>query len=348
MGHEGHDHDESGHEHGVGHPGHGHDHDQDHPHGAHGHGDRCDDRDATQSLPRLAGVGKTLFLDAPSGLAGDMIVAALVDLGVPAMAIGDALATLAVTGFHVHFGTRVRSGIVATSFEVHVDSRSRPARTRACARCWTRPPSPTGCSARAHRTFLRLATAEAKVHRAPIDDVHFHEVGASTPSPMSSAAPRRSTTWAPRSSSPRCRWGAGSSPPRTARSLCPLRPPSSASPGSRPTTEASTSSSSPRRGPPLSAHTPPAPTAGPRSRPSRWAGAPAPQTFAIDRTCSVRCSAPTCRSSAPPGPTKAVTPPPRTRSSRPTSTTPRESSRRAGSSSSSPRARSTPGSHRSR
>jgi uncharacterized protein (TIGR00299 family) protein len=32
--------------------------------------------------------------------------------------------------------------------------------------------------ARAHRTFHRLAVAEARVHRSSIDDVHFHEVGA--------------------------------------------------------------------------------------------------------------------------------------------------------------------------
>src|SRR5207253_664794 len=35
-----------------------------------------------------------------------------------------------------------------------------------------------GVKARAERTFLRLASAEAKVHRTALDDVHFHEVGA--------------------------------------------------------------------------------------------------------------------------------------------------------------------------
>ena len=52
-----------------------------------------------------------------------MIVAASVDLfGVPASVVADALARLPITGFHVHFGTRARMrGIVATSFEVHVD-----------------------------------------------------------------------------------------------------------------------------------------------------------------------------------------------------------------------------------
>jgi pyridinium-3,5-bisthiocarboxylic acid mononucleotide nickel chelatase len=167
MGHEG-DH------HGHGHGGHEHEHEP----GGRGDDEPTTDRDLEGELPRGAGEGKTLFLDAPSGLAGDMIVAALVDLGVPAQVVGDALAALAITGFHVDFGTRVRSGIVATSFEVHVDS-PQPPRTYAAVRALLDQAAlPEGVRARAHRTFLRLAMAEAKVHRAPIEDVHFHEVGA--------------------------------------------------------------------------------------------------------------------------------------------------------------------------
>jgi uncharacterized protein (TIGR00299 family) protein len=107
-----------------------------------------------------------------------MIVAALVDLGVPGQVIADALAKLAVTGFHVDFGTRVRSGIAATSFEVHVDEK-QPSRTYRSVRALLDEATlPDGVRARAHATFRRLATAEAKVHRSAIDDVHFHEVGA--------------------------------------------------------------------------------------------------------------------------------------------------------------------------
>lgn len=173
MGHEGHDHDDEAH---------GHTHAHAHPHEPsqpHAHGARCEDAEPRgESLARSAGAGKLLFLDAPSGLAGDMIIAALVDLGVPAQVILDALATLAVTGFHVHFGTRVRSGIVATSFDVHVDA-PQPPRTYASVRALLdAAPLPDGIRARAHRTFRRLAVAEAKVHRSAIDDVHFHEVGA--------------------------------------------------------------------------------------------------------------------------------------------------------------------------
>jgi uncharacterized protein (TIGR00299 family) protein len=72
----------------------------------------------------------------------------------------------------------VRSGIVATSFEVHVDA-PQPPRTYGSVRALLDAASlPAGVRTRAHATFRRLAEAEAKVHRAPIDDVHFHEVGA--------------------------------------------------------------------------------------------------------------------------------------------------------------------------
>ncbi len=128
-------------------------------------------------LERGAGEGKVLFLDAPSGLAGDMIIAALVDLGVPEHVVTDAVAKLPLRGFHVHFGTRTRSGIVATSFEVHVDGK-QPERTYGAIRTLLDAADlPKAVRARAHATFLRLAESEAKVHRMPIDDVHFHEVG---------------------------------------------------------------------------------------------------------------------------------------------------------------------------
>jgi len=163
MGHEGHDDDEHMH-------GHGHADEPGHTHGP--------ARVYTQELTRGAGAGKVLFLDAPSGLAGDMIVAALVDLGVPTPTVADALAALPVTGFHVHFGTRVRDGIVAASFEVHVDEK-QPVRTYATVRRMLEASTLTdGIKARAQRTFRRLAEAEAKVHRSPVDAVHFHEVGA--------------------------------------------------------------------------------------------------------------------------------------------------------------------------
>jgi uncharacterized protein (TIGR00299 family) protein len=107
-----------------------------------------------------------------------MIVAALVDLGVPASAIEHALSELGLTGFHVHFGQRERHAIVGTSFDVHIDADPphRDWRTiRALLEGSRLEPTTKGY---ALATFRRLAAAEAKVHRTSIDEVHFHEVGA--------------------------------------------------------------------------------------------------------------------------------------------------------------------------
>jgi uncharacterized protein (TIGR00299 family) protein len=171
-----HDHGSPEHGHAHEHPHHGHEH----AHGHHGH--HADSHHAQptwrEDLPKGAGEGKLLFLDAPSGLAGDMIIAALVDLGVPPTVIAEAAAALPISGFHLHFGTAVRSGIVASLFDVHLDE-AQPERTYATVRAILDESSlPPRTRELAHASFAKLAAAEAKVHRASIDDVHFHEVGA--------------------------------------------------------------------------------------------------------------------------------------------------------------------------
>jgi uncharacterized protein (TIGR00299 family) protein len=161
MGHEGHDHD------------HDHQHEHEHEHEHHHHEHR-----ARRTLERGCGRGKVLFFDAPSGLAGDMSIAALVDLGVPVEVLQQAWSALPVGGYHVHFAHRERSGIVATHFDVHV-SEKQPHRTFAIIReMLHRATLDDAVRARALRTFERLAEAESTVHRMPKDDVHFHEVGA--------------------------------------------------------------------------------------------------------------------------------------------------------------------------
>jgi uncharacterized protein (TIGR00299 family) protein len=119
-----------------------------------------------------------LFLDAPAGLAGDMTIAALVDLGVPVEPLESAWAALSLGGYHVHFSHRERSGVIATYFDVHV-TEAQPHRTFATIReLLARAPIDEHVRARATKTFERLAEAESTVHRMPKDEVHFHEVGA--------------------------------------------------------------------------------------------------------------------------------------------------------------------------
>jgi pyridinium-3,5-bisthiocarboxylic acid mononucleotide nickel chelatase len=129
-------------------------------------------------LERGEGEGKTLFFDAPSGLAGDMTVAALVDLGVPFSAVIEAVGSLGLKGFSIEVTPGFAGAIGASRFTVTVD-KQQPERHYAqidelLARASLRPRT----QSLARAIFRRLAEAEAEVHRMDVADVHFHEVGA--------------------------------------------------------------------------------------------------------------------------------------------------------------------------
>jgi hypothetical protein len=152
---------------------HGHTHEHEHEH-EHVHARHHD----THTLGRGAGQGKLLFLDAFSGIAGDMTIAALLDLGVPLGVLEESVGALALDGYTLHTGHVHRSGVVATTFDVHVDG-AQPERTYGSIDGMISGAKlPDGVGELARRVFRRLAEAEAAVHKMPLLDVHFHEVGA--------------------------------------------------------------------------------------------------------------------------------------------------------------------------
>ena len=67
---------------------------------------------------------KTLYLECNSGISGDMTVGALLDLGADRKVLEDALASLGVDGYHLHFGTTEKCGIKAYDFDVHWNIKS--------------------------------------------------------------------------------------------------------------------------------------------------------------------------------------------------------------------------------
>jgi len=171
------------HHHGHGHEhGHGHAHSDSHGHDGHSHAHgkvtllEGDPEAHRTPLERGAGVGKVLFIDPWCGIAGDMTVAALVDLGVPFAVVERALRALHVAGT-----AQVRradsGGLGATHFDVEAaaDQPHRPYSEvrRLLASSALEP----GTRLLAERCFERLARAEAAVHRVPLDAVTFHEVG---------------------------------------------------------------------------------------------------------------------------------------------------------------------------
>jgi uncharacterized protein (TIGR00299 family) protein len=123
---------------------------------------------------------KTLFLDCQAGIAGDMTVAALIDLGVPLTMLQEELAKLPLPAGSYQLATEPvkRGGIAATLLTVTC-GQDQPHRhyTEICRLISASGLAPA-VQETAGRIFECLAQAEAKVHGVPVDAVHFHEVGA--------------------------------------------------------------------------------------------------------------------------------------------------------------------------
>jgi len=160
-------------EHGHHHPHsttHGSAHDHDHGHSP-----------SPSTLPLLephAGRGRVLFFDAFAGVAGDMTVAALLDLGVPVEVVERAVDALGLPGVRAISAPTMCGAIGARRFEVQVEAL-QPERTFAeiDALISGSALAPEVID-RARRIFRHLGEAEAEVHRIPLERVHFHEVGA--------------------------------------------------------------------------------------------------------------------------------------------------------------------------
>jgi len=125
-----------------------------------------------------------LYLDCFSGASGDMILGALIDLGLPMDALKGALGSLALEYGDIGAERVLRGGIAATKFRLH-DTRPAGADgghkhyhlkgiVNAIRRSALKPESQDT----AIHLFERLAEAEAAIHNTPIEKVHLHEVGA--------------------------------------------------------------------------------------------------------------------------------------------------------------------------
>ena len=172
-------------------------------------------------------MGKILYLECNSGISGDMTVGALLDLGADRQVLENALESLGVDGYHLHFGRKVVCGRDAFDFDVHLEADGyghSHAHTHRREDAYERVDSYEHSEVHEHchghkhershehedghshshthrnlhdiyhiidhldsnervkemaRTMFRIvAEAESKAHGLPVEQVHFHEVGA--------------------------------------------------------------------------------------------------------------------------------------------------------------------------
>ncbi|HST19769.1 MAG TPA: nickel pincer cofactor biosynthesis protein LarC [Blastocatellia bacterium] len=122
---------------------------------------------------------RALYFDCFAGVSGDMIIGALIDLGVDLDALSNQLSSLGLSAYQVKAERVKRSGIAAIKFNVEVDEGKQPSRKLAdICEIINRSELTAQVKARSIQIFERLAEAEAHVHGSTRERVHFHEVGA--------------------------------------------------------------------------------------------------------------------------------------------------------------------------
>ena len=152
-------------------------------------------------------MSKTLYLECYSGISGDMTVAALLDLGADREVLKESLKSLPVGGFRAEITRVKKSGLDACDFSVileqdnhdhdmeylhgseksytghheYTHSHEYPHEHRGMKEI-TEIIQKSEMTARAKKMAMRvfgiLAQAESKAHGVPVEEVHFHEVGA--------------------------------------------------------------------------------------------------------------------------------------------------------------------------
>jgi len=122
-------------------------------------------------------VTRLLYIDAVGGLAGDMLLGALLDAGADEERVAGGLHALA--GVALESERVTRGAIAARHVRIVTTEGPHPHRRWADVRALIDAAElPARAAQRAHAVFAALARAEAAVHGIEPEEVHFHEVGA--------------------------------------------------------------------------------------------------------------------------------------------------------------------------
>ena len=122
--------------------------------------------------------GKTLWIDPTFGASGDMLLGALGAHLDASQRDVSALQGLDIGTHSVTWETTTRGGLRATRAVVEVDEQSHHRTWSSIDEALASSDLPEAVRSGARATFRRLGEVEAAQHDIPIDDVHFHEVGA--------------------------------------------------------------------------------------------------------------------------------------------------------------------------
>jgi len=120
------------------------------------------------------------FFDCFAGISGDMTLGALIDLGLPVSELEELLNLLGLAELHLTAPRITKDHLTGVRLQVDLRCR-RPQPTRSYREIHALiagAPLSDGVQARSLAMFRLLGEVEARIHGQPLEEVHFHELGA--------------------------------------------------------------------------------------------------------------------------------------------------------------------------
>ena len=121
---------------------------------------------------------KIAYFDCFSGASGDMILGALIDAGLSPRLLRQELKKLGLSSVHLKATKVLKGGLSATQVVVEGKSEKKSHRTlKEMLRIIDRSTLEPGIKEQSREIFRRIASVEGGIHRRPMEDIHFHEIG---------------------------------------------------------------------------------------------------------------------------------------------------------------------------
>jgi len=121
---------------------------------------------------------KVAYLDCFSGISGDMFLGALLNAGLPQKHLLAELKKLHLEPFEFISATKNVSSIAACSVTIHSQTKRSFRNLSDITAILEASSLEQSVIDKSLTVFNRLAVAEAQVHGKPVEEIHFHEVGA--------------------------------------------------------------------------------------------------------------------------------------------------------------------------
>ena len=118
------------------------------------------------------------YFDCFSGASGDMILGALIDAGLSPQRLREELKKLRIPTVHLKAEKVLKAGLAATQVTVEGRNEKRSHRNlKEILRIVERSGVETDVKEKSGEIFKRIASVEGMIHRMPMEEIHFHELG---------------------------------------------------------------------------------------------------------------------------------------------------------------------------